>query len=177
VTPLHTSVAWCYTLVEMSRNLEDVLAALPDEELAPMRKRANNDLSNAREALQRAQVELDLIDRAIARKARKGQGPGNATREAVQAAFSDGRELTPAEVIEAVQAIGITVKDGAIRAMIRRLAEEKELDKLPHGRYRGASGVTEAEPDAVDESDFEWAEDETKEREERSARSEGIVIE
>lgn len=122
----------------MARNLEDLLAALADQELGQMQVRARADVEAARELLKRAEVEMDLINRALARKARRtggGGGQGNATRDAVLAAFADGQSLSPAEVIAAVHARGVTVKEGAIRAMIRRVADEGHVHRLASGQY------------------------------------------
>ena len=121
----------------MARNLEDLLAALPDHELAQMLTRAQGEVAEAQDTLTRAEVELNLIERAVARKARRvgGGASNNATRDAVSGAFDEGGDLTPAEVIRAVRANGLAVKDGAIRAMIRRLADEGHIVKFVNGRY------------------------------------------
>jgi hypothetical protein len=125
----------------MARNLEDLLSALADHELAQMRSRAQGEVSEAQNTLKRAEVELDLIERAVARKARRvgGGASSNATRDAVSGAFDGGKELTPAEVIRTVRANGLAVKDGAIRAMVRRLADEGHIVKLVNGRYSSAN--------------------------------------
>ena len=132
-----------------------VLAERPQAEL-----RATQ--AEARARIVELQVEVDQIDQALhiqsqqarrtSRPARKPSRSGD-TREGVLSAIGaagDGT-ISPSQIVATVQAAGSTVTAGAIRNMIRRLVDEREVDKVRDGEYRlasrnGSTGESHAGP-------------------------------
>jgi len=125
----------------------DLLAQQPEEELLALR-------AEAERAVQRLQVEIEQIDEALARVGRRRTardsqgGPKTSTRRRVMDVIGEGgRAMSPAEVIEALNAQNLpTPKSGAIHNMIGRLAREGDLAKVGDGLYDlpGRSGANGA---------------------------------
>lgn len=120
-----------------------VLAERPEAEL-----RATQ--AEARAKIVEQQVVVDQIDQALqfkaqqarrtSRPARKPSRSGD-TREGVLNAIGTAGSgtISPSQIVAAVQAGGSTVTAGAIRNMIRRLVDEREVEKVRDGEYRLAS--------------------------------------
>lgn len=114
-----------------------VLVGLPRESLEKMRDEA--------QALQtHIAVEMEIIEAALGEQARRdgygsGRGPGGETRQLVLDAVASSTEpVTPAQVVDAIKALGTGPSKGAIRNMVQRLAREGDLERVSAGLYRVA---------------------------------------
>jgi hypothetical protein len=124
----------------------DLLAQRPEAELRAKREEAEL-------TVQRLQVEIQQLDEALARVARRAgrtaQGglKTDTRRRVLQIVGDHGGPVSPAEVIEQLHAQDLpTPKNGAIHNMIGRLARDGVLARVGDGLYdlpgrNGANGA------------------------------------
>lgn len=119
-------VLQCDSVPAVSTLLVDLLAARPEHELRKMRDKAAAQVK-------RLEVEIEQLDEALARQARRSaRASGTArsdTRQRVLDVIRDhGEPMTPSQVIAALNAQGTpTPKSGAIHNMMGRLVHEGDL--------------------------------------------------
>ena len=129
----------CY-LALMAHTVVSLLAERPPAELRTMLARAEQEVARLRSEIAHSEVEVHQIEQALALQARREAGSSTQrgeTREQVLEAFRVASGIaTPAQIIAALRSEGATVGSGAIRNMIRRLADDGALERVGQGRYQ-----------------------------------------
>jgi hypothetical protein len=128
--------------------LAALLAEQPDERLAHM-------LGELREQIGQLQAEVAIVERALARRSRRGRsssrresGTGHAVKhgngghftgikreEVLATVRSHGAPVTPAEVRDLFLARDITTNTEAMRTALNRLVNAGHLTKLDDGQF------------------------------------------
>lgn len=117
-----------------------LLSERPTEELEALR----DDLRRERA---RVDVESRQVDEALALQARRtskpirstAARPGGTRKRVLDVFVKAGHPMSPAEVIEALDAGGGSPSRGAVHNMIGRLVESGDLWRIAEGRYDLAS--------------------------------------
>jgi hypothetical protein len=118
-------------------NLIDVIAALPEKELARLRDRNRRDLERARAEVARLEVQEQQFELAVAKRERRKPGrPGTLTPEVVlEAAGQTDPPMTAADVRATLVAGGLDVTVNAVRNHLNKLAKDGELEKDEAGKF------------------------------------------
>jgi hypothetical protein len=148
----------------MSQYIVSLLAQRPESELREIREKARAEVA-------RLHVEIEQIEQALAKQAQhqarrsarpnRRKSTSGGTRERVLTVVGAATEDTtsPAQIVAAVRAQGVTVSSAAIRNMIRRLVDEGEIVRIREGAYK----LTSRNGSASQESDAERSENGTAE--------------
>jgi hypothetical protein len=110
----------------------DLLAALPTEELETLR----NKTKSTRD---RADVELQQIEEALARRSPVASRALGSTRKRVLAFIAQRGPARPADVHAGLREEGGAPSGGAIHNMLGRLVKEGDLERVGDGYYKVAS--------------------------------------
>jgi hypothetical protein len=137
--------------MRIPRSVIDLLREQPEETLVEMHTSILNEL-------ERLRVELQQVEEALSKKTRRRKPSGRAgmngrttvTREQVfEAVRTGGRPMKPSEVRDAFAALGTEVTTNALRNSLRRLHDEKRLERDADNRYYVQPLARETEADSL----------------------------
>jgi hypothetical protein len=126
----------CYLIsVPRDKTLIDLIAALPDDELASMRQRNARELLRARTEVLRLELQEQQFALAVAKRERKKPGrPGSLTPDLVMdAARATEPPMSAKEVQETLALRGLGVSVNAVRNHLNKLVKDGDLEKDEFG--------------------------------------------
>jgi hypothetical protein len=109
------------------KNVIELLAEQPEEQLKRMRDATKQELARAQAEVQRLSVEAQQIDQALAKRQRDGSRSGRLTAQIVLDALQPGVEVAVSDVARILTGEGYNTTPNAVRNHLIRLADRGEL--------------------------------------------------